>query len=59
MNILSIESSFDVCGTSLILSGKHVDTVETREPRIHSKFLAVYVNEVLRKNKTTRRIQKC
>ena len=53
MNILSIESSFDVCGTSLILNSKHVDTVETREPRIHSKSLAVYVNEVLRKNKTT------
>ncbi len=53
MNILSIESSFDVCGASLILGGKHIDTIETRVPRMHSKFLAVYVEEVLRKNKAT------
>ena len=53
MNILSIESSFDVCGTSLILNGKFVETIETKEPRMHSKLLAVYVNDVLKNNNTT------
>ena len=50
MNILSIESSFDVCGTSLILDHKHVDTIEIRKPKAHSKLLAVYVNDILQKN---------
>ena len=53
MNILSIESSFDVCGASLILNGKFIEMIETREPRMHSKLLAVYVNDVLNNNNTT------
>ena len=53
MNILSIESSFDVCGTSLVVNDKHLETIERKESKVHSKLLAVYVNDILQNNKIT------
>ena len=50
MNILSIESSFDICGASLVINNEHVGTLEKQEPKIHSKLLAVYINEIIENN---------
>ena len=51
MNILAIESASTVCGATLFLDDKMMETDEITKPRIHGERLPVIINNLLSKYK--------
>ncbi|MCK4578395.1 MAG: tRNA (adenosine(37)-N6)-threonylcarbamoyltransferase complex dimerization subunit type 1 TsaB [Candidatus Marinimicrobia bacterium] len=47
MNLLAIESAYDICGTALFADGVLIGSRETRAPRDHNRLLAAYVSDIL------------
>lgn len=51
--ILHLESSTPVCSVALAYKGKLVDMLESTENQNHARLMAVFADELLRKNKIT------
>jgi tRNA threonylcarbamoyladenosine biosynthesis protein TsaB len=51
MNILSIETSTDICSIALIIDGKCAEIIEESIPRQHAEVLPVFYNRLLVKRK--------
>jgi len=50
MNFLAVETATDVCSAALFFENKIADIKTSTEPKAHSKNLAVFVQEIIRKN---------
>ena len=51
--ILSIETGTEVCSVSLSNNSQIIDIRESAEPQAHARQLAVFIDEILKKNKLT------
>lgn len=49
-NILSIESSGIICSVALYQNEELLDCIESTEPNVHGEKLAVFIDEILKKN---------